>query len=104
MKLTSQRIGNVSLLLTINLVAFVILVNVLMFSFRTDLKGVNSSLTALSEEVNNKTTDTILPSETSSVSYFESTYFLTSAVQLPAQPAAVIPFLIAQINAISAHL
>ena len=90
MKLTSQRTGNANLLLTINLVAFVVLLNVLLFLLQSDTDRLSSNLSALSSEVNRENTDAVLPKEKAEVSSLEGVYFFTTSIMLPMQPATFV--------------
>jgi hypothetical protein len=93
MKLTSQGIGNTNLLLAINLVAFVVLLNVLLFLLQSDTNRLSSNLSALSSEVNQETAKAVLTTEKTDVNTVEGVYFLASSAMLPLQPGILISLL-----------
>ncbi|MAT53084.1 MAG: hypothetical protein CMN32_01285 [Saprospirales bacterium] len=93
MKLTSQGIGNTNLLLAINLVAFVVLLNVLLFLLQSDTNRLSSNLSALSSEVNQETAKAVLTTEKTDVNTVEGVYFLASSAMLPLQPGVLISLL-----------
>ncbi|GAB4253869.1 MAG: hypothetical protein Kow0027_19620 [Saprospiraceae bacterium] len=93
MKLTSQGIGNTNLLLAINLVAFVVLLNVLLFLLQSDTNRLSSNLSALSSEVNQETAKAVLTTEKTEVNTVEGVYFLASSAMLPLQPGILISLL-----------
>ncbi|RMD98945.1 MAG: hypothetical protein D6816_15550 [Bacteroidetes bacterium] len=93
MKLTSQGIGNTNLLLAINLVAFVVLLNVLLFLLQSDTNRLSSNLSALSSELNQETAKAVLTTEKTDVNTVEGVYFLASSAMLPLQPGVLISLL-----------
>lgn len=93
MKLTSQGIGNTNLLLAINLVAFAVLLNVLLFLLQSDTNRLSSNLSALSSELNQETAKAVLTTEKTEVSTVEGVYFLASSAMLPLQPGVLISLL-----------
>ncbi len=90
MKLTSQRTGNANLLLTINLVAFVVLLNVLLLLLQSDTGKLSANLSALSSEVSSENTGAVLPKGKAGISSLEGLYFFTTTVILPIQPATFV--------------
>lgn len=94
MKLTSQKIGNTNLLLVINLVAFVLLLNVLLFLLQSDVAGLHNSLSALQSDVSPESTSAVLTTKDADASVFEGLCFFTTAVMLPLQPATFFSYLL----------
>lgn len=94
MRIRSASIFQVNLLFAINLAAFVVLLNVLLFSLRNDLSGLKHELSALSTEVTNYSLSenglTSNDQPLAKTDYATLTNGLQLMSLLPAQPANLI--------------
>lgn len=86
MKLTSQRLGNTNLLLVINLLAFVLLLNLLLFFLQSDTRKLSSDLSALRSEVTQQTAKVSPTKIHPPASSLKGVYFFTTSAMLPSQP------------------
>lgn len=94
MKISSNRIGNTNLLLIVNLVAFVVLLNVLLIALQGDLRHLSSSLDGLQNEVHQQTFNALTTIEKNKDLTQRSVHYPITTFSLPAHPFTFTCFLL----------